>query len=171
MSDPLIGKRVPGAGHPIRMDAEPRMHAEPMVADPLSRCVAKFLDVLMAAAISHLAPPIGFFAGVTYLLIADGVPPGRSAGKRLLGLAVRGPRGRECGVRESILRNAIVAGPYALWHLLAQGGWLLGVVGGLVFVGAVVLEGVLLAGNPQGLRLGDELAETRVVGVTVTDRA
>jgi hypothetical protein len=40
-----------------------------------------------------------------------------------------------------------------------------------VFVVALGLEGVLLAGNPQGLRLGDELAETRVVGVTVTDRA
>ncbi len=171
MSDPLIGNRVSGAGHSIRMDAELRMHAEPMAADPLSRCVAKFLDGLIAAALSQLVSPIGFFAGVTYLLIADGIPPGRSAGKRLLGLAVRGPNGRECGVRESILRNAIVAGPYALWHLLAQGGWLLGMIGGLAFVGAVVLEGVLLAGNPQGLRLGDELAETRVVGVTVTDRA
>lgn len=171
MSDPLIGNRVSGAGHSIRMDAELQMHAEPMAADPLSRCVAKFLDGLIAAALSQLVPPIGFFAGVTYLLIADGIPPGRSAGKRLLGLAVRGPNGRECGVRESILRNAIVAGPYALWHLLAQGGWLLGMIGGLAFVGAVVLEGVLLAGNPQGLRLGDELAETRVVGVTVTDRA
>ena len=171
MSDPLIGNRGSGAGHPIRMDAELRMHAEPMAVDPLSRCVAKFLDGLLAAALSQLVPPIGFFAGVTYLLIADGIPPGRSAGKRLLGLAVRGPNGRECGVRESILRNAMVAGPYATWHLLAQGGWLLGVIGGFMFVVAVVLEGVLLAGNPQGLRLGDELAETRVVGVTVTDRA
>jgi hypothetical protein len=32
------------------------------------------------------------------------------------------------------------------------------------------VEGVLLAGNPQGRRLGDELAGTSVVGIAVTDR-
>ncbi|MBI3606399.1 MAG: RDD family protein [Nitrospirae bacterium] len=167
----LIGGKVEGADRFIPMDADPRTQAEPTAADPLSRWVSKFIDLLVVAAASHLVPPVGFFGGVTYLLIADGMQPGQSVGKRLLGLGVLGPHGRSCGVRESILRNGVLAIAYAVWYLFTGGGWLMAGLGWLVLVLVFGVEGVLLVGNPQGLRLGDEVGETRVVGMAAADRA
>lgn len=92
-------------------------------------------------------------------------------GKRLLGLAIRGVGGRACGVRESMLRNGVLAAPFALWLLLPPMGWIAAVVGWLVLIGAFGLEGILLVGNPEGQRLGDELAGTRVIGVSVPRNA
>ncbi len=145
------------------MDAASRVPSSELSADPLTRWVAKFLDLLLAAAIAYLLPTVGFFAAVTYVMIADGLQPGGSVGKRLLGLAVRGPDLQACGVRESLLRNSVVAIPFALWLLLQSAGWFVGVLGWIVLIGALGLEGILLVGNPQGQRLGDELAATHVV--------
>jgi uncharacterized RDD family membrane protein YckC len=153
------------------MDAAPRIPSSELSADPFTRWVAKFLDLLLASAIGHLLPAVGFFAAVTYVMIADGLQPGGSVGKRLLGLAVRGPEGRACGVRESLLRNSVLAAPFALWLLLQSGGWFAAVVGWVVLIGAFGLEGILLVGNPQGQRLGDEFAGTRVVAVSVSRNA
>jgi hypothetical protein len=44
-------------------------------------------------------------------------------------------------------------------------------VGTIILVGALGLEGTLLVGNPQGRRLGDDFADTRVVDVRVTRNA
>lgn len=148
------------------MDAVPRSQSDKPPADPLTRSVAKFLDVLLASAIDQLLPVFGMFAAVTYVMIADGLQPGGSVGKRLLGLAVRGPEGRACGVRESLLRNGVLAGPFALWLLLQPGGWLSATLGWIVLIGAFGLEGILLVGNAQGQRLGDEFAGTRVISVS-----
>lgn len=167
----LVGPRCPEAHQPLGMDAAPRLVSSEPPADPLTRWVAKFLDVLLASAIDQLLPVVGFFAAVTYLIIADGLQPGGSVGKRLLGLAIRGADGRVCGVRESLLRNGVLAVPFALWLLLQPVGWLAAVVGWLVLIGAFGLEGILLVGNPQGQRLGDELADTRVIGVSVPHNA
>jgi uncharacterized RDD family membrane protein YckC len=153
------------------MDAAPRLLSSEPPADPLTRWVAKFLDVLLASAIDQLVPAVGFFAAVMYLMIADGLQPGGSVGKRLLGLAIRGVGGRACGVRESMLRNGVLAAPFALWLLLPPMGWIAAVVGWLVLIGAFGLEGILLVGNPEGQRLGDELAGTRVIGVSVPRNA
>jgi uncharacterized RDD family membrane protein YckC len=153
------------------MDAASRVPSSELSADPLTRWVAKFLDLLLAAAIAHLLPTVGFFAAVTYVMIADGLQPVGSVGKRLLGLAVRGPEGRTCGVRESLLRNSVLAVPFALWLLLQSGGWIAGVFGWIVLIGVLGLEGILLVGNPMGQRLGDELAGTRVVATNVARNA
>ncbi|MFZ5863558.1 MAG: RDD family protein [Nitrospirota bacterium] len=152
------------------MDAVPHTSSEPS-ADHLTRWVAKLIDLLVAAAMDRLIPSVGFFVAVTYLLIADALRPWGSAGKSLLGMAVRGPEGRECGVRESILRNWVVAMPFAVWAVCQRGGWLAGIVGWIGLVAALGAEGVLLVGNPQGRRLGDELADTRVVQLRVTRNA
>ncbi len=153
------------------MDAASRVPSSELSADPLTRWVAKFLDLLLAAAIAFLLPTVGFFVAVTYVMIADGLQPGGSAGKRLLGLTVRGPEGQACGVRESLLRNSMVAVPFALWLLLQSGGWFAGLVGWIVLIGALGLEGVLLVGNPLGQRLGDEFAGTRVVATNIVRNA
>lgn len=154
----------------ISMDTACAAPTEPTIADPLSRGVAKFIDILIAAALSRLLPPIGLYGAVTYLLIADALRPGSSLGKRLVGLSVRGPTGRECGVRESMRRNVVLAIPFGLWALLLQGGWIVSSAGWLILIAGFGLEAILLAGNPQGRRLGDDLAGTSVIGMTITDR-
>lgn len=170
LSHRLIAQRGDGGGQLFRMDAVPYTPSEPL-ADHVTRWVAKLIDLLVAAAMDRVLPSVGFFAAVTYLLVADGLRPWGSIGKHLLGITVRGPEGRMCGVRESILRNWVLAVPCAVWAVLQHGGWLPAIVGWLVVIAALGVEGIVLVGNPQGRRLGDELADTRVVELRVTRNA
>jgi len=125
-------------------------------ADVLNRFIAKAVDGLLVAAASQLVEPVGWIAGLTYALIADGFPGGQSVGKRLIGLQTVIPRTKEfAGFRDSIIRNLPLAFAYVLFPI-PYVGWLL--------AGAVVaFEALLLIGNEQGLRLGDEIAGTQVL--------
>jgi len=124
-------------------------------ADYLPRLVARIIDLLVAAALAQVVRPVGFFAGLTYVLIADGVMPGRSPGKAVIGLRVAAADGQPAGLRESILRNVPIGAAFLL-TVIPWIGWLL--------AGAViVLEGLLVVGNDRGRRLGDELARTHVM--------
>ena len=125
-------------------------------ADVVHRFIAKFIDGLIVAAAARLIPPVGFFAGMTYLLIADGLWDGKSVGKRLIGLqALRSDTGTAASFRESILRNIPCAAAY-LGLVVPYIGWLL--AGGIL-----AFEALLVIGNPHGLRLGDEIARTQVI--------
>jgi hypothetical protein len=125
-------------------------------AQPLNRFLAKLLDIIIVAAAEKLVPPIGWLGGLAYLLIADGFSGGRSIGKRLIGLQTVVPRTHEiAGFKESILRNLPLAVGYLLYPL-PYIGWLLA----LAITG---VEALLLLGNDQGLRLGDEMAHTQVL--------
>lgn len=129
-------------------------------ANVLHRFIAKFLDFLMVAACAKLIPPIGFFAGIAYLLIGDGLWEGQSIGKRIIGLqtikvSASGGGGSAGSFRESILRNV----PLTM-------GWIAGVipyVGWLLVGGVIALEALLIIGNDRGLRIGDEIAQTQVI--------
>jgi len=124
-------------------------------ADYLPRFVARIIDLLVAAALAHVASPTGFFAGLTYLLIADGVMPGRSLGKAVIGLRVITTDGQLAGLRESILRNL----PIGVAFLLAVIPW----IGWLLAGTVMMLEGLLVVGNERGRRFGDEVAQTHVM--------
>lgn len=125
-------------------------------AHVLNRFIAKFLDVIIAAAASRLIPPVGWLAGLAYVLIADGFSGGRSIGKRLIGLQTVIPRTHECsGFRESIIRNLPLALAYLLFPIPYL-GWALALA-------ITAFEGLLIVGNDQGLRLGDEMAHTQVL--------
>ncbi|HLE16895.1 MAG TPA: RDD family protein, partial [Syntrophales bacterium] len=108
-------------------------------ANVLHRFIAKFLDFLIVAACAKLIPPIGFFAGVAYLLIADGLWEGQSVGKRIIGLqTVKVSGGGAGSFQESIIRNV----PLAM-------GWIAGVipyVGWLLVGGVIALEALLIIG-------------------------
>lgn len=54
-------------------------------ASLLLRAIAKTLDFIIIAAAAEVIPRAGFFAGLAYLLIGDGLFDGRSFGKRSLG--------------------------------------------------------------------------------------
>jgi hypothetical protein len=125
-------------------------------AHVLNRFIAKAIDGMLVAAASQVIAPVGWIAGLAYALIADGFPGGQSVGKRLIGLQTVVPRTKEfSGFRESIIRNLPLAFAYLLVPV-PYVGWLL--------AGAVVmLEALLLIGNEQGVRLGDEVAGTQVL--------
>ncbi|MBI3811717.1 MAG: RDD family protein [Nitrospirae bacterium] len=125
-------------------------------ADVLHRFIAKFIDFLIVAALARLFSPVGFFAGMIYLLIADGLFQGRSAGKRLIGLqTLRFDTGTAVSFRESILRNVPLAAAY-LCLIVPYIGW-------LAAGGTVLIEALLVIGNLHGHRVGDEIAKTQVV--------
>lgn len=125
-------------------------------AQVLNRFIAKMIDILIVAAVSKLVPPIGVLAGLAYLLLADGFGGGRSVGKRLIGLQTIVLRTRDpAGFRESIIRN-LPCGLAQLAFEIPYVGW--------IGWGAVLsLEGLLVIGNEQGRRLGDEIAKTQVL--------
>ncbi len=125
-------------------------------AHVLNRFIAKLIDLFLVVAADEVAPPVGFLSGLAYILIADGFAGGRSIGKRLVGLQtlrvdVRAP----AGFRESIIRNL----PFGA----AQLAFAVPYVGWLVSVAILAFEGLLIIGNEQGRRLGDEVARTQVL--------
>ena len=125
-------------------------------AQVLNRFIAKLVDLLIVAAADKLVPPVGFLAGLAYILVADGFAGGRSVGKRLIGLQTILPRAREAaGFKESIVRNL----PFGLAYLMFE----IPYVGWLIAVAMLSLEGLLIIGNDHGRRLGDEIARTQVL--------
>lgn len=125
-------------------------------AQILNRFVAKFLDGLVAAAVGRLLYPVGWAAGLAYVLLADGFSGGRSIGKRLIGLQTVVPRTRDvAGFKESIIRNL----PLGLAYLVFPTPY----VGWLGTAGLLAFESLLIIGNDRGLRLGDEMAHTQVL--------
>ncbi len=125
-------------------------------ANTLNRYLAKFIDVLISVGLSKLLPPVGFFAGLLYIIIADGFFEGQSIGKKLIGLrTIVLSEGKKAGFREAIIRNIPFAIAYTLC-LIPYVGWLLAII-------IIGLEGILVIGNEKGLRIGDEIAKTQVV--------
>jgi uncharacterized RDD family membrane protein YckC len=132
------------------------MSEEPRRAGLLLRTAAKVLDFILIAAVIEIIPRAGFFAGLAYLLLSDGLFDGRSLGKKLIRLrvvseATQGP----CTVRDSILRNSTFGCGYVLWSV----PWI-----GWIFIFLVsAVEFILVLGSSEGKRLGDEIAKTSVL--------
>ncbi len=124
-------------------------------AGTLNRFVARIIDLIIAAALSMLLYPVGFFAGLTYILIADGFFDGRSLGKKLINLRTIKNDGELCSYKESVLRNITIACGY-LFFFIPYVGWFCTLV---IFV----VEALIIIGNDKGLRIGDELAKTFVI--------
>jgi uncharacterized RDD family membrane protein YckC len=134
---------------PLQSGVYPKAHV-------LNRFIAKAIDGMLIAAASQVIEPVGWIAGLAYALIADGFPGGQSVGKRLIGLQTVVPRTKEfSGFRESIIRNLPLAAAYLLFPI-PYVGWLLAAA-------VVAFEALLLIGNEQGIRLGDEIAGTQVL--------
>jgi uncharacterized RDD family membrane protein YckC len=114
-------------------------------------------------------------AGLGYVVGRDVMAGGRSLGKKMMGIRVITTEGTPVGMIESVKRNALFApGPaigvlLALVMLLPGGGciacllWPLRVAAGLFSVGAVIWEIVQITQKPDGVRVGDDMAGTRVV--------
>lgn len=139
------------------------------------RVAARAVDLTLAFVLG-LAPGIGLLSAAAFVLLADAIPGG-SPGKRLLHLRCErrrpdrpwdtdAPRAQWLPLRlsDSALRNLPIAAPMLLPPLLGLLG-ALGLALGLLLLGAALLfEWSLLAHGDGGARLGDILADTRVVG-------
>ena len=132
-------------------------------ADLLLRIIAKILDFIIIVAVTEVVPKAGFFAGLAYLLIGDGLFDGRSLGKKLIGLKViSADTNKPCSFKDSILRNST----FAIGYLLYKIPWF-----GWIFIVIVsVFEFIILLGSKERMRLGDEIAKTKVVTITNTDK-
>ncbi len=136
-------------------------------ADHLERVVARMIDFIIVVALLEIVPRVGYFAGLAYLLIADGLFEGRSVGKMLIGIKVVFSNvldtPRACGFKESIFRNLPFAVGYILYGIFSGIpliGWLLSFA---VITLIPVFEFLVMTGSETGMRLGDEIAKTRVV--------
>lgn len=132
----------------------------------LNRVIAKAIDFIIVGALLEIIPTVGYFAGLVYLLIADGLIEGKSVGKWLIGLRVvlkDSDPVVSCGFKESILRNILFVAVYLLFGLL-RGipliGWILSFV---VITVIVLFEYLIMFGSEDGRRFGDEIAKTFVI--------
>jgi len=130
----------------------------------LNRVIAKAVDFIIIGALFEIIPKVGYFAGLTYLLIADGLFAGRSAGKRLIGLrVVLAGTGKECTFRESVMRNFPFVAAYILLGILWKIPLLGKMIAAVIFVFVVVFECIIMLGSDEGMRIGDEIARTQVI--------
>lgn len=124
------------------------------------RVFAKILDFIIIAVMAEVVPRAGFYAGLFYMLIADSLFNGRSPGKYLMGIktiSVKESRqGRDCSVRESVIRNS----PFAIGLLLYK----VPLIGWIFLILIAAFEFLIILGSKEGMRLGDELAKTLVIG-------
>jgi hypothetical protein len=135
------------------------MPEEQKGAGLLLRTAAKIIDFIIIAAAFEIIPRVGYFAGLAYLLLGDGLFDGRSIGKKLLKIKVvlvEGPESfRRCSFKDSILRNST----FAVGLLLLIVPW----IGWIFLVAISMLEFILILGSKDGMRLGDEIAKTIVL--------
>lgn len=135
-------------------------------AGQLDRVIAKAIDFIIVGALLEIIPVAGYFAGLVYLLISDGVNDGRSLGKWLIGLKVvitGSDPAVPCGLKQSILRNLLFGVAYIIFGLLRVIpliGWILAAA---VFAVVVFFEWIIMFGSEDGGRFGDEIAKTMVI--------
>lgn len=147
---------------PLRVVTDGKEEGSPYPkASLLLRSGARLFDAAVAWALWVATGQIGAVLALLYLLLADGMLPGQSAGKRLFGIKVIYVPARVAArYRESVLRNA----PFALIVLLGMMPDPLGPVAalaGLLVIGGV--EAWKVWRDPLGIRLGDVWGQTQVI--------
>jgi uncharacterized RDD family membrane protein YckC len=139
-------------------------------ADTGKRIVAAVIDCI-AAAILNAVPAIGGLVAAAYWLLRDGLDitfmDRRSIGKKVMKLRTIRVDGRPMDIETSARRNWMFALGGVIWFLkyIFILGWLL--------IGPVLLAAIALGfyelyrviTDPQGRRLGDVMAGTKVIEV------
>ena len=126
-----------------------------------ARCAARGLDLSLVFLLDVVLPhPAGVLLGLLYTLLQDAMWGGQSLGKRLLKLRVRNVEtNAPCSLRESALRNSTI-GVAFFFGIIPFWGWIILLLLGIPLF---IMEVYLMKNKPRGERLGDLMAETRVV--------
>lgn len=129
-------------------------------ASLLLRVFAKILDFIIIAVMAEVVPRAGFYAGLFYILISDGLFNGRSLGKYLMGIrTVSLKDGQPCSIRDSVIRNS----PFGVGLILYK----IPLIGWIFLIIIVAFEFIVLLGSKDGMRLGDEFANTMVTELEI----
>lgn len=116
----------------------------PTIASSGKRVVAFLIDAMVMLAISGIVNPIGFTLAGAYLLTRDALPflDGQSIGKQVLNLQAVDYKG------DPLTNN-----------------WVTGIMRNIFLLIPIMpfIELIILMLNEDGLRLGDQIANTRVV--------
>jgi len=150
----------------LEMNSSVTVNAQETIvkAKILNRVIARSIDLLIVGALLEVIPVAGYFAGLLYILIADGLFEGRSIGKKIIGLKVLHlDTSAVCSYKESIIRNAPLAVGFLLYGVLRFIPFLGWALSAVVTILIMSLEGLIIIGNDKGMRFGDEIAKTMVV--------
>lgn len=123
----------------------------PSISSAGFRIVAFLIDAILVGIVSLLLPAFsGWIIGAAYMVLRDGLPflDGQSIGKKAMGIQAVDYKG------ESLVNN---------WEPLILRNVM------LLFAPVMLIELVVLLANEDGKRLGDQLANTRVINIH-TDR-
>jgi uncharacterized RDD family membrane protein YckC len=133
-------------------------------ADLSKRLIAALIDNVLASLVGFI-PVVGGIVGAAYILLKDGLEfefmDKRSIGKKLMKLRPVRLDGGSMDITTSLQRNW----PLAIGSILSiipVLGWIIAVPVALV-IG--IIELVLVLTDPEGRRLGDKLAGTKVIEV------
>jgi uncharacterized RDD family membrane protein YckC len=138
-------------------------------ADLTKRFIAALIDGVIGGLLSFLVglaiPFVGGILGAAYILLKDGLDvefmDKRSIGKKLMKLRPVRLDGGAVDINTSIMRNWPLA-IGSIISIIPILGWVLGPLAALVFS---IIELVLVLTDPEGRRLGDKLAGTKVIEV------
>ena len=134
----------------------------------------RFLAALIEAACAFvvgLIPIIGGLIGAAYLLLRDGFEfdfmDHRSIGKKVMKLRPVLLDGGKTDMTASIKRNWMFAlgGLVQVLMFIPVVGWALIPVVGVISLILAIIEIVLILTDPEGRRLGDKIAGTKVIEV------
>ena len=132
------------------------------------RLVAAIIDMVIGMVVG-LVPVIGGLASAAYWLVRDGLEfefmDRRSLGKRVMKLRPVTLDGSPMDIMTSVKRNWMFAlgGVVQLLLWIPFVGWLFVIPVALVALAIGLIELVLVIVDPQGRRLGDKLANTKVI--------
>lgn len=142
----------------------------PAKADLGKRLIAAIIDGVLAAGVSFI-PFIGGIIGGLYILLRDGLDiefmDKRSIGKKLVKLRPVRLDGQPMDPVTSVKRNLPLAVGVvgSIFWVIPILGWIVAFLFGLVGAVLGIIELVLVLTDPEGRRMGDKLAETKVVEV------
>ncbi len=139
-------------------------------ADLSKRAIAAVIDFVIASVLSQI-PFVGWFAGVGYILVRDGLDlefiDRQSVGKKLMGLKTVRLNGEKMDVSVSIRRNWM----FALGTLASLVVWI-PVLGFLTVLAMALLsfligvyEVYLVFNDAEGRRWGDTFGGTKVIEI------
>jgi uncharacterized RDD family membrane protein YckC len=133
-------------------------------ADLVKRFVAALIDNVLASLVGFI-PVVGGIVGAAYILLKDGLElefmDKRSLGKKLMKLRPVRLDGGSMDITTSIQRNWPLAIGSVL-SIIPFLGWIAAIIIAPIIA---IIELVLVLTDPEGRRLGDKLAGTKVVEV------
>lgn len=140
-------------------------------ADIGKRIIAALIDGLLAAAVAWI-PFLGGIAASAYILVRDGLElefmDRRSLGKKLMKLRPVRLDGQAMNIETSIKRNLplCIGGIGAIFWVIPLLGWILAILLAAVGLMVALVEVVLAVTDPEGRRMGDKFAATKVIEVS-----